>query len=196
MDGLTNIIAKIHEENDAQCEKMLSAANSRAEQILSDAKKQACAVAEKIKADTEEKLSVINAKAVSGADLEYKRAILKHKSNLMNKAIENALADINNSPDEVYFGYVEKLVLANALAGKGNLIMSKKDVLRMPSDFSEKINKALEDGKSISVSNETLECFGGFVIEYPEMRVDCTFASLVEEKLDDIRDKLNRELFA
>ncbi len=196
MDGLTNIIAKIHEQNDAECQNVLASAKEKAEKILADAKIEAADAAKTIDNDTKNKCSIISSKAVSTADLEYKRAILSKKSEILDKAVADALSAIKNSSDDVYFGYIEKLLLSNALSGNGVLKMSENDLKRMPDDFEKKMNAKLTDGKSITVSAEGALFDSGFVIEYPEMRVDCTFASLVNDKLDEIRDELSRVLFA
>ena len=196
MDGLTNIIEKIHKQNDIECRNIVESAEKKAGRIIEEAKKEATLVASEIASETEAKLGVIKAKAVSSSEVEYKRAILSKKSELINIAVKNALEGIKSSESNVYFGYIEKLILKNALEGKGTLCLSAKDFERLPEGFVEKINSQLPGGKSVELSKEAALFDGGFVIEYPETKIDCTFESLLEDKLDEIRDELSKILFS
>lgn len=195
MDGLTNIIAKIKELNDTECAEILENARNRAAEILAQAEIGAAKQAEKIKADTDVKVSVEHSKAESGADLEFKRAVLSKKSELVAMSINAAIDSIVNSSDDVYFGYIESLILSNALAGEGRLVFSERDKSRLPEGFADNINQKLEDGKKLSISQDTIDEYG-FVIEYDEMKVDCSIKTLVEDNIDEIRDSLSSVLFA
>ena len=196
MDGLTNIIAKIHEQSEAECKGVLEAAEEKAAKILADAKNEAENLVSKIESETDAKISVIKTKAVSSSELEYKRAVLSKKSELINSVLVDALTGIKNSKDDVYFGYIEKLILENALCGKGILSFSDKDLKRLPDGFEAKINSQLAEGKNIEISKDAASFDGGFVVEYPEMRIDCTFESLLNDKIDEVRDELSKILFA
>ena len=196
MDGLTNIIAKIENQSSEECNAVLESANLKAKTILDEAKVCAEKEVSAILNASQKKIDIINSKAVSSAELEYKRVLLAKKSEIIEKVIDNALNSIYNSSDDVYFGYIKTLILSNALDGEGILKMSGNDTGRMPAGFIDSINSELADGKRIVFSNNAFECDGGFVIDYPEIRVDCTFSSLAEDKADEIRDEINRVLFS
>ncbi|MBO4950693.1 MAG: V-type ATP synthase subunit E [Clostridia bacterium] len=196
MDGLTNIINKIHEQCDAECKNLLASAKSDAEQIISDSKAEADAAVSQIKLKADAECAIIDKKAASSADLEYRRYILAEKSRILDETVKHALEAIKNSDNEVYFGYIEKLLTSGALTGEGVVRMSSFDLNRLPAGFEDRINGLLEKGKSIKISNDASDIDMGFVIEYSEMRVDCTFSSLINDKIDDIKDKLSRALFA
>lgn len=196
MDGLTNIINKIHEQCDAECQNILTSAKSASEQIISDSKAKADAAVSQIKLKADAECAIIDKKAASSADLEYRRYVLAEKSRILDATVKHALETIKNSDDEVYFGYIEKLLISGALTGEGIVRMSSFDLDRLPASFEAKINELLGEGKSIKISNEASDIDMGFVIEYPEMRVDCTFSSLINDKMDDIKDKLSQALFA
>lgn len=196
MDGLTNIIAKIGEQNDVDCASVLESAKNKAQAILEEARVSAEKVTNDYKAEIKAKADVISSKAVSSSELEYKRVILAFKSKTLDEVIENAVKSIADCDAETYFGYIKKLVISGALCGEGVIRMSTADLGRLPKDFVSGINSELGEGKKVSVSNKAIDCDGGFVIEYPEMRVDCTLSSLVRDKHDEIRDEINKLLFA
>ncbi len=195
MDGLTNIIAKITEQNNAECAEILENANKSAQDILAKARLEAEKEADSIRAEYDAKASVAASKAESGAEIEYKRAVLKAKSELIVDCIEKAVKSISDSSVEVYFGYIEKLIMSNALVGEGRLAVCETDKSRLPKGFVDAVNEKLSDGKKIVLSAKTID-ESGFVIEYDEMKVDCTFSSLIDDKLDEIRDSLSSVLFA
>lgn len=196
MDGLTNIIEKIGQQNDADCKAVLENANKKAEEILAQANVDAKAVSDSILKAADEKIKIIDAKAVSSSELEYKRVILQKKSEILDDVLMKAVSEICSLDDASYFELIEKLVTSNALVGEGTLRMSDKDIKRLPLGFEEKLATLLSEGKKIVVSKTPFECGGGAVIEYPEIRIDCSIASLVEDKKDEIRDEINKVLFA
>ena len=196
MDGLTNIIAKIEEQNNAECSAIIREAENKAVEIIAAAEKNAADVSRKIAADAEGKARIISLKAESSSELEYKRALLSKKSELIDSCISASLEQICACEDEVYFCYIEKLLLSGAVDGEGVVFFNAKDLARLPAGFCNKINSQLGDGKKLKISDKTVSCMGGCVIEYPEMRIDCTFESLVSDKMEDIRDEINRALFS
>ena len=196
MDGLTNIIAKIDEQNTAECKAIIDSAESKAKEIIENAKITAKSVSDKILADASKKASVIDSKAVSSSELEYKRVLLAKKAEIIESSLALALEAIADCGDEEYFGYIEKLILNGAVEGEGVVYFNSKDISRLPEGFIRNMNEKLGDGKSIKLSDKAVSCIGGCVIEYPEMRIDCSFESLVADKKDDIRDEINRALFA
>ena len=62
--------------------------------------------------------------------------------------------------------------------------------LQLPEELDD--NDVIE----VKISDKAAAIDGGFVIEYPEMKVDCSVSSLIDDKLDLIRDKLSKVLFA
>ena len=196
MDGLTNIIAKICEENDAECAAVLESAQKKAQAILEDARISSENIKSAYESGVKAKADSISSKAVSSSELEYKRVILAFKSKTLDEVINNAVQSIADIDGETYFSYMEKLVLSSALTGEGTIKFSKKDLDRLPKGFEALLNSLLGEGKSLIISKDAIDCIGGFIIEYPEMKIDCTLSSLVRDKYDEIRDEINKVLFA
>ena len=196
MDGLTNIIAKIGEQNEAECNEIIAAAENSAKAIIQEAKNQADLVVRAVNDETDKKVSVIDTKAVSSSELEYKRVILAKKSEILDACISSALEEISKLSDNEYFGYIEKLIVGGAVEGEGKVYFNAKDNARLPDGFVKNISEKLGNDKSLKLADECIDIMGGVVIEYPEMRIDCSFESLIADKKDDIRDQINKALFA
>ena len=195
MDGLTNIISKIDEQTKLECDEIIAAAEKDAEAIIQDAKNKADAVARAIYDETEKKANVIDNKAVSSSELEYKRVILSKKSEILDACLESALSEIAKLSDDEYFSCIEKLLVKGACEGEGTVFFNEKDRARLPEGFIKNISEKL-GSKVLKLADESVNIIGGFVIEYPEMRIDCSFESLIADKKDDIRDQINKALFA
>ena len=196
MDGLTNIITKIAEQNEVQCEAVINSAKQKAQKIVDEAKKSAEEYLKKQQEFLEIKSASEKSKAVSSAEFEYKRVLLSKKCEIIDECMTKALESMCNAPDETYFEYVKTLVSKYALTGEGTVSFSQKDLDRLPEGFEKELSDAAGDGKTLVISKEAVSSQGGFVISYPEMRVDCTFASLMEENADNIKDAINKILFS
>jgi len=196
MDGLSKILTKINEDSSLECSRITERAAAKAEEILSDAKVQGNAISDKMIAQAKAKALLIDAKAKSGAELEYKRDILKEKTLVISDMITASSEYLCSLDDETYFSYIERLVLANALTGDGVMFFSERDAKRIPNGFIDSLNQKLGQNKNIKLSDKYIDTKGGFVLSYTEMRVDCTFESLIDDISDDIKDELSRILFA
>ena len=196
MDGLTNIITKIQEQNALECKKIISEAEGEAKRVISNAELEAENIALAAEKEIKEKSDVIKSKAESASLLEYKRVVLSEKSVILDEIISDAVKCIVSSDDSVYFEYMINLIKANALHGDGSIRFNDKDLKRLPKGFENMLSKICEDKGKLIVSNIPYDCDGGFVIEYPEMRIDCTLSSLVEDKIEQIRDEISKTLFA
>lgn len=196
MDGLTNIISKINSDGLKECVLVLNEARENAKALLIEKKQSAENASKKLLADAEKKASLIESKAISGSELEYKRILLGEKCKILDNILEKSALFICSLGDNEYFALLEKLVLANALDGNGEIFFNTRDIERMDADFENKLNSLLPKSKKLVLSKTTIDTEGGFVIEYPEMRIDCTIKSLISDKADEIRDELSKILFS
>lgn len=196
MDGLTNIITKINAQNDEMCLSVVNSAKEKADAIIENAKKEAEQYLDKQRSYLEVKNASDKSKAESSAEFEYKKVLLEKKSALIDECMKKALDELCSLPEEVYFDKIKTLAVKYALNGEGRLCFNEKDISRLPEGFEALLNKALDDGKTLKISKEACDIASGFIIDYPEMRVDCTFSSLMEENSDSIKDAVNRILFS
>lgn len=196
MDGLTKIISKIQSDANSQVEAIISKANEQAQRIIDDAKADAEKKSSEIieKANAEAKL--ISEKALSSCELTQKRVILETKGTIINEVVAETLNYLCTLSDKEYFDIIKILVKTNALTGCGKIMFNKEDYNRIPAGFDKALNECLDKDKNISISDVSISCKGGFVLSYDEMRVDCTFESLIDDASETIKDKLNEVLFS
>lgn len=198
MNGLELILRKIEEDNKLEVEKIKADGKKAAENIVADAEASAKSEAAKIIAAADKKASLMLENAKSGCDSLIKRAEVFAKSQVVTDCIKNATAEIKAMEDDKYFQVITKLVLKYYHANEqGELLMNEKDIDRMPKRFLKDINEKIKkSGAELVLSKNPADIDSGFVIRYGGVEENCTFDSLINEKTEEIKDKLYSQLMA
>ena len=87
--------------------------------------------------------------AESGAELEGKKLLLATRVEIIEKAIDVASKKLGSMPDDEYFAALYALVKKYAQSGEGTMLLSERDLGRLPKDFEKKINADLGAGDKI-----------------------------------------------
>ncbi len=195
MDSLNKIISKIKADNKAECKAVLKDAENKAKVILSDAENEAEKIKKDILSKGEKTVEDRLLKAESSAELAFKRGILSAKVDITKSTIQKALEELKNLPEKEYFDILSELVVAHAESGEGTLCLTDEDKARCPKDFAKNINARLGDKGSVNVKGGAELGYGGFILNYAETLHNCGFDALLDDVLDDVKDKLSTILF-
>lgn len=195
MAGLDKIIERIKKNSEINCDSILNDAEKQADELRAASEAKSKADVEKIAAETDRKSKEIIDSAHSGSELEEKKEILSAKVEIIDSVIDQVSQTLKDLPDEKYFDAIYKLAGKYARPEDGVMLLSKKDLDRLPADFEKTLNSKLEQG-SIEVSKDPRDLDGGFVLSYGGIEINCSFAALIKESEDDIKDELSRILFA
>ena len=196
MAGLNKIIERIAQDSAVKCDGIIFDAQNEAAKIKEAAIVKADNEKESILANAKKEENAIIDMAESGAELDSKKLILSTKVELIEKAIDAALEKLNAMPDEEYFAAIYALVKKYAQAAKGEMVLSKKDLGRIPGDFEKKINTGLPKGAKLTLSKKPGNISNGFILVYGDIEINCTFEALIAEKRDEIKDELYGIIFA
>ncbi len=194
--GLDKILNKIETDCENECTNIITKSEEEVHRIIDDAvsaaeKKKKTAI-EKTNKECENMLMI----AVKNFEMERRNAILQAKSDYISGVIKEALNYVNNLPINEYFDIIKKLIINSAQNGVGKLHFSKKDYDRIPNDFLTEVNIALHsEEKRVVLSEETYKIDDGFIIEYHNIDINCTFDSLLSTSVDEIKEKVYIELF-
>lgn len=196
MTGVDKIILKIEEDCRITCEEIIAKAQTEAQLILDNAHTEAKKIQKEIISATNNKCRADIELSESKAEHEYKNAILASKINIINDMINESMYKLKNLPAPEYFNIITVLIKRYAQNGCGTLRFSQKDLDRLPDGFENELNGLFKDsGRSFTVSHEALPTDGGVVIVYNDIEQNCTFDSLLESSLDEIKDSLFEEVF-
>ncbi len=190
MTGLENILSQIENESKLRADSIINEAKTTSESVIAEAKKKAediiCDFGQK--ADTAANEVISRAKAAD--EIEGKRAELRKKQELINKAIDAAKAEIKAMDADSYFAFMSKIFKKYALEEPGKLLLSQSDILSMPDSFK----KLLADWDVEEQIGEIPE-HGGFVAVYGSVEINCRLDAIFDEKSEEISDALNKFLF-
>ena len=185
MTSSEKILAGITAEAESTAKEIISAAEKKAEEIISDKAKEA-----EIAAEADKKAALINSTGDSAAQLVLRDAKLKRKRELIVKALSEVIVGINGYDDKTYFDCLLRLAKKNAMSGKGEMLLSARDLSRDKGDFV----KALEE-LSVTLSDTPADINGGFILRYGDIIINCELSAVMREKRDEITDAVNTALF-
>ncbi len=192
MNGSERILSRIRTDCDESVRKIETHAQHEHDRIIADAQHradtQAAAVAEK----TAQKRAQLETSSQSRAQLARRNALLKQRRKEIDTTVEELDAYLLGLGDNEYFEALYRL--AAKLRGKsGELFLSKKDLKRLPENFTKRMAAA---GVDASVSQTPADITGGFILKCGDVEENMEFAAIISSKRDEIEDLINRELFA
>jgi len=189
MAGIDRIIETIARDGAAKCEEILAGAKEQAGAILADAMAKAAKENEAAIAEARRRAELSIATAGPRAAQNEKRVLLQMKNEVIGQAIASSLAKLRNLPTEEYFDVLARLAVEHAQPGPGKMLLSQKDLDRLPADFANKLG-------DIAISPQPVNISDGFILVYGDIEQNCTFDALVSARLDDMKDALHACLFA
>ena len=192
MNGSERILSRIRTDCDESVRKIETHAQHEHDRIIADAQHradtQAAAVAEK----TAQKRAQLETSSQSRAQLARRNALLKQRRKEIDTTVEELEAYLLGLGDNEYFEALYRL--AAKLRGKsGEIFLSKKDLKRLPKNFTERMEAA---GVRASVSKNPAKIGGGFILKCGDVEENMEFAAIISAGRDEIEDLINRELFA
>ena len=190
MNGLEQILSTIEQEANQEAEQILSAARAdaqkRAESICAEAKNEADAYL----AQAAKKVKQIQENTDALCESIIRRGELAAKSKLIQDCIDAVKQKWTQAEPEEYFSMLEQLAVRYAHPTSGEMLLSESDYARMPKDFAENLNRALPEGAALTVVKTEAKINGGMILRYGAIEENCGFDALLEEKNEQIKDKL------
>lgn len=198
MNGLDKVVEEIDRQAKEEATHILNEADAYCNEYMEKVKIQ---VAEEVdefykRAATERK--VYEEKTISSGEFSRRNAILKAKQELINQVLEKSMEKLENLSDDEYFNFLEQTLKNNIQKGQGKICFSRKDLERMPDDFSDRINDIVKEQSiesRLAIEKEPVDIKNGFVLMYGEVEQNCTFDALFAYKMDMLKDIANRKLF-
>lgn len=195
MNGLEQILLKIEDDGKAEAKKITDDAEREMAAYLASVEESAKKDAEIILNAARQKANRLTENAESGGKSYIKRQELAARSEIISDCIAAALEEMESAQTDKYFEMLFKLILKYSHKGQGELRLNETDIKRMPEDFVEKVNKSLAEKKaSVVLAQKPYDIKPGCVLAYGEIEENCTFVALIEEKKDEIKDRLYKRL--
>lgn len=194
MSGLDKILSKIIADAKANAELIIDEANIRSAAILQGAAADAALAGEKRVAAAGVDAQALIARSRSTALLQTKRILLQERNRIIDDAISSVKESIISLPDNEYFAVLNKFVLTHLQNEPGMIVLNKRDLARIPVGFVRSLSDS--NTAALTVSETPGDFDAGCVLIFGEVEYNGTLNALINEKKDELRDLLNRELFA
>lgn len=195
MTGGEKILARILEDAQIQADQIEHDAEDKAKAILAqaeaEAQRQTLAILESGRAQADALVRT----AQSNASQVVRNALLKKRRALIEKVLNDMLDMLRSQPDTAYFDMLLELAKRAARPENGIMFLNARDLQRLPADFAQRLHAQVSCG-SITISDRPHEIDGGFVLQYGDLEMNCSFAAMLEERREEMEDLVNRELFA
>lgn len=197
MAGLEKIMSQILEEANGEASEIVNKAQEEANAILAKADAE-CKKMEDESVEKEKARQLAHEERLkSSAQLKKRQAVLLAKQQIISDMLERAYEALLQQDTESYFVLIKKMLEKFTLAKAGQIYFSDKDLKRMPSGFEAEIEKiASEKDGSLTLVKEAKAIDGGFILVYGGIEENCSFKALLNEKKEELADKVQRLLFA
>ncbi len=190
MNGLDKIIEEIAADAKTAAEKTVGEARTAAKRVIDRAKTEADAIRAEAKEKAELEYERVITRAQSTGEITKKSALLREKQQIIDGILKDAHIKLVGLDDKAYFEFMTKLLNKYASNGKGELILSKKDLSRLTDGF-----KAAAEKKGLTISDTTRAIDGGFILSYGDIEENCSIEALMESERDTLHDTVNGFLF-
>lgn len=197
MTGLEKILIQIEEEAKSSADQIIEEATSKAEAILAEADtacnemKEAAAV--KATATAQDILK----KSRSSVAMQRKKELLAAKQQVIGEVIGKAQASLYELDDPAYFALITKMLDKFVLAEDGEVRFNAKDQKRLPAGYEKVVaDAAKKKGGSLTVSKETCDIDGGFILVYGGIEENCSFDAMFAAEKESLQDKVHTLLFS
>lgn len=193
MNGIETILQQLNEDAKAEAEAVLEQARQEAAAVSARWKAAAeretaerTARNEKAAAEREERL-------VSAAQMEARKTILAAKQALLDEVYAKALDELTHLPVDRRTETLAALLVQAAPQGRGEVLFSPQDRETVGQAAVDAANR--QTGGSLTVSPETADIQGGFLLRDGSVEVNCAFETLLRLQKAETAGLAARQLF-
>lgn len=196
MNGIEKITQRIDADAQAEIDRILETARAEAGKIAADARAKADAEAADLKAKNEKNAAEQEDRLVRVAQMEARKVTLGAKQEMVEKAYGLALEKLCAMPEEQYVAVLADLLAQASATGRGEVIFSADDRARVGEAAVAKANGLLKSGAgALTLSGETRNIPGGFILRNNNVEVNCAFDTLVRLQKTETAGAVAKQLF-
>ncbi len=195
MSGLDKILNEIRTAASAEAGDIVKQAQQKADSLLDEAQAEADAQAAALSKETDRQIAEIESGRVSALQLQKRQKTLETKQQLLAETLEKARRSLYDLPTEDYAALLVRLAATHAQPGEGVMLLNQQDQERLPASFVKQVNEPLPQGTAITMASKTRPIDGGFVLQYGDIEINCSFEAIFDANKDDFTDTIQGILF-
>lgn len=194
MAGIDSIIERILTDAREAADARVARAEKDAEALILKKKDQAKEEEAKMLADAQ---AVIDSQARQNRatqNTKSQRRLLSERVSMIDEIVEEAKKRIRALPVKDHLDMIRNFVINNSEGEDGVLVLSSKDKAELPDSFLADLSK--ETNSTITLSDKAGDFDTGCILICGECEYNGTLDALVSDRKEEIRDEINRVLFA
>lgn len=223
MNGIENILAKIQSDCDSTVDSINQDWQQRVEQMENDASIDMKAQRKDILARGEVKAAEREARLLSAAQMEAKKLDLASRQKMIDAAFEGATQSLCNLEEKDYIALLARLAVKASSTGTEALIFAQKDRAKIGKQVVMTANEAIAQNvmpelpaalkgsklgtilgtaaaklsgtAALTLSEETRDIMGGFILSDGDVEVNCAFETLVRLQREALEGEVAAILF-
>ena len=192
MNGLEKITERIAADAQAQADDITAQAKAQAAEIVADYQARADAFVEAERAKAAEQAAQTAQRAEAAGVLEGRKWVLGAKQQLED-TFDLALTKLRALPKEEYTALLTKLLVRAGQSG-GEVMFNQTDRAQVGKAVVTAANEAMKDG-CLTLSEETRDIQGGFVLKSGLVELNCALETLVEQEKEAMSVSVATHLF-
>lgn len=191
--GLSVILSQIDKEAQEAAAAVKAKAKAEADEIIADANKEAARIIDNAEVSAEKAYKSACRREENSIQHRMAQELLSEKQRLINNLIAESADKLKNIDKEQYFEFLIALTKKYVRNIPGTMLLSENDIHRMSKSFSDYIKRELPNLKT----EASKRIDSGFIVKYDDIDIEenCTLDALVEENIDNIKEKVLKSLF-
>lgn len=186
--SIEKITARILQEAQAEADALKKQAEEEAASVLAAAQAEADKITADAVAKAEKDATVLVERRKSVAELEARKMRLAAKQEMIDKSFDDSMKALRETPEDEYLAFLmEKLQDFN----KGEILLGAADKARLGDKLQAKLA-----GTELTVSDETADIIGGFLLKNGNVFANCSIESLMHGEKTHIIGELAQILFS
>lgn len=195
MSNINNLTSKIMKEAEDKKEVILAEAEKEKNKILSKKQVEASIAEKSIIEKAEQESISMKERIISSAKLEARNEKLKAKQEIIKEIFETSIETLCNVSEDDFKEFVRSSVLKSNIVGAQKIILNDTGKKNIDGTLLSEINEKLGSKASITLSEETRNFRGGFILERDGIEINNTFEALVNSLKDDLSVEVAKVLF-
>lgn len=193
MNGLEKITQRITGDAREKAAELEAQAKAQAAEIVAGYQERADALLAEERAKAEAAAAQITQRAEAAGALEGRKWVLASKQQLVEDTFALALDKLCALPKEEYTALLAKL-LAQAGERDGEVIFNQADRAQVGKAAVTAANEAIKGGR-LTLSEETRDIKGGFILKCGPVELNCALETLVEQEKEAMSVSVANHLF-
>ena len=196
--SLENILARIAGDAQKEIDRITKRATSNAEKIIREAEEESEILKAESLQGAKEEATQRKERMIAMARLDFRKRILGEKQRAIDVVFRGAIEKLCNLKDDEYRALMKRMLLSGVQTGEEEVILAQRDKTRLTSSFIGELNEELRNNEkkgNLTISEETREISGGFILRRGDVELNSTFESLLEFSRDELESEVGRLLF-